>query len=134
MPVKNEIDMKQPTKGAASAQWIGASDIKLLEEQNIACKNMLAEVLKKEVHDAQLDYFEYYQNRFLELDEKVRRLKADLQRFETPAAYRLHQQQHITAAPDGLAVSIKVRYDELCRDMTILGNAFRTYLSDRLPG
>lgn len=128
---KNELNMKEPVNNTAFLTWVGARELKQLEEKNISAKNMLAAALKDNTHSTELNYFEYYQNRFLELDEKLRQLRTDLQYFEAPDVYAQHQYQHINAAPQGLAASIKNRYDELCMDIDILTNAFRTYLDSK---
>ncbi|HEY0273912.1 MAG TPA: hypothetical protein VGC22_12050 [Chitinophaga sp.] len=125
--------MKQLIKSEALAHLVGASEIAGLEAKNVYFKHTLAETLMSDTHKEQLDYFEYFQNRFLQLDQKIGLLKTDMKLFETPSLYPLHMAQHLKSEPQGLAYSIKTRYDLLCREIQALETEFRHFLQEQHP-
>ncbi|PUZ20927.1 hypothetical protein GA0116948_11854 [Chitinophaga costaii] len=125
--------MKQMSKSAAFAHLVGANEIAGLEAKNIYFKHTLAETLMSDTHKEQLDYFEYFQNRFLQLDEKIGLLKIDMTLFETPSLYPLHMTQHLNNEPQGLAYSIKTRYDMICCEIQMLEKEFKHFLQETHP-
>lgn len=53
-------------------------ELALLEDKNIHFKTRLADILKNSFHRSQLENLEYFQNRFLKLDEQLVLLKHEV--------------------------------------------------------
>ena len=50
----------------------------ILEDENIHFKTRLADILKSSSHNGQLENLEYFQNRFLKMDEQLSLLKHEV--------------------------------------------------------
>lgn len=56
--------------------------LKMLEEETIRFKLLLARILLNGLHKDQLDYLEYFQNRFLKIDERISLLRHEVREHQ----------------------------------------------------
>lgn len=102
----------------------------ILEDENIHFKTRLADILKRSSHKDQLENLEYFQNRFLKMDEQLSLLKHEVRE----QLYHLQQEHFHVNGEYKRAVDLQKRLEVkiiiIQENFDKLSTEFNSYLED----
>lgn len=102
----------------------------ILEDENIHFKTRLADILKRSSHKNQLENLEYFQNRFLKMDEQLSLLKHEVRE----QLYHLQQEHFHVNGEYKRAVDLQKRLEVkiiiIQENFDKLSTEFNSYLED----
>lgn len=102
----------------------------ILEDENIHFKTRLADILKRSSHKDQLENLEYFQNRFLKMDEQLSLLKHEVRE----QLYHLQQEHFHVNGEYKRAVDLQKRLEVkiiiIQENFDKLSTEFNNYLED----
>jgi len=131
------MDITRMTNGKRAAlieeseAW--RKQLALLEDENIHFKTKLAGILKNDFRKDQLEQLEYFQNRFLKMDEQLSLLRHEVgeQRYLLSQA-SMHQNAQFKKAQD-LQKRLEVKIIIIHENFSKLSAEFNGYLREHFP-